>query len=203
MSGKQDSNLRALASKASEINLTPLLPELFVTPERIELPPHGPKPCVLTVIRRGNKEEGVGLEPTTVLPATTFQEWLLIQPDTFHLILSNMSMNSFVEQAGFEPATIPYLSPAGYLEDSNLISQCLERFTIYHSPLFFISIPKDMIFFSIRQLFFNFFLIKNPNLFFDPGTLLIICILYYIISYLGTSLFRFVIIRKAKNNIPT
>ena len=29
-SGKQDSNLRALASKASEINLTPLLPELFV-----------------------------------------------------------------------------------------------------------------------------------------------------------------------------
>jgi hypothetical protein len=56
-----------------------------------------------------------------------------------------------------------------------------------------------MISFSIRQLFFN----KKPESFFDPGTLFIICIFYYIISYLGTSLFRFVIIRKAKNNIPT
>ena len=44
----------------------------------------------------GNIEEDVGLEPTTVLPATTFQESLLIQPDAVPLILSNMSMNSFI-----------------------------------------------------------------------------------------------------------
>jgi len=30
MSDRQDSNLRALASKASEINRTPLLPEIIV-----------------------------------------------------------------------------------------------------------------------------------------------------------------------------
>ena len=115
--------------------------------------------------------------------------------------LSNMSMNSFVEQVGLEPTIVPYFFTCRLLWGLEPHPECLRCFTIYHRP--FISIPKDMIFISIRQLFFNFFLIKNPNLFFDPGTLLIICILYYIISYLGTSLFRFVIICKAKDNIPT
>ena len=35
-SGRLDSNQRALASKASEINLTPLLPEIFVPPKGLE-----------------------------------------------------------------------------------------------------------------------------------------------------------------------
>ena len=35
----------------------------FVTPERIELPPYGPKPYVLAVIRRGKVEERGGPEP--------------------------------------------------------------------------------------------------------------------------------------------
>ena len=39
--------------------------------------------CTNRYTKRQNIEEDVGLEPTTVLPATTFQESLLIQPDVF------------------------------------------------------------------------------------------------------------------------
>lgn len=35
----------------------------IVTPNGIEPLPHGSKPCVLTVILRGNIEEGMGFEP--------------------------------------------------------------------------------------------------------------------------------------------
>ena len=58
----------------------------FVTPERIELPPYGPKPYVLAVIRGGKVEEDVGIEPTTVLPATCFQDKLLVHSAAFHFL---------------------------------------------------------------------------------------------------------------------
>ena len=63
MSGWQGSNLRALASKASEINRAPLHP-VVVAHGRIELPPLVSKTSVLTGIRMGIIEEKVRLELT-------------------------------------------------------------------------------------------------------------------------------------------
>ena len=45
----------------------------FVTPEIIEIPPYGPKPYVLAVIRGGKVAEEVRLELTRVLPPTVFK----------------------------------------------------------------------------------------------------------------------------------
>jgi hypothetical protein len=56
-----------------------------------------------------------------------------------------------VEQAGLEPAKIPYLSPAGYLEDSNLIPNASGALPFTTAPYFFLLI-KDNDNISIYQL---------------------------------------------------
>lgn len=68
---------------------------LFVTPERIELPPHGPKPCVLTVIRRGNI---CGSGETRTHNSLTYYCFSRAAPHpagSLPFALSNMSMNSY------------------------------------------------------------------------------------------------------------
>ena len=112
----------------------------------------------------------MGIEPTTVLPATCFQDKLLVHSAAFHLILSNMSMNSFVEQAGVEPATIPYLSPAGYLEDSNLIPNASGALPFTTAPYSLFLYLKIRSFFLSSNFFLIYFIKKPESFLFDPGS---------------------------------
>ena len=106
---------------------------LFVAYDRIELPPHGPKPCVLTVIRIGNKEEDMGIEPTTVLPATCFQDKLL------------------VHSAAFQFYPICQWTLLWSRQESNLLSTLRSvTFPLRHRPLLLIFKDSDNI--SIYQL---------------------------------------------------
>jgi hypothetical protein len=68
----------------------------FVTPERIELPPYGPKPYVLAVIRGGKVAEETGFEPATRVNERRFSRPLDNQLST-PPFLTNISNNlSFI-----------------------------------------------------------------------------------------------------------
>ena len=71
----------------------------FVTPERIELPPRGPKPRVLTDIRRGNNilylttdYHNYGETPVSYGRCCSFDSWIT-------------PLGRVAEETGFEPAT--------------------------------------------------------------------------------------------------
>ena len=67
----------------------------FVTPEIIEIPPYGPKPYVLAVIRGGKVAEETGFEPATRVNGRRFSRPLDNQLST-PPFLTNISNNLFL-----------------------------------------------------------------------------------------------------------
>lgn len=114
------------------------------------------KTCVLLLYERAIAEEGVGLEPTTVLPATYFQDKLLIQPDTFRLILSKMSMNYFCGEGETRTRNntilVNFRFTKGIEPYPRFHNRVLYQFTT--SPYFSLLI-KDMNFILLFQLYYK------------------------------------------------